>query len=171
MISSIAAGWSAAQRCSGFHRVHKCTHEFPIYLGSDRRQINPVMEETLPCILGVINTSRFEFNLAESSSFQLCTVLVLFESSSNTSDPREHAPPNLWQHFPAGYDVGDSKASTGFQNSKGLPENSILVCGEIDHAVGDDHIDGIVGKRNALDLSLQELHVVHPCISLVLICQ
>src|SRR5205814_954004 len=46
-----------------------------------------------------------------------------------------------------------------------------LVGREIDDAVGDDYIDGVIGKRDLLDLTPQEFHVLHPRFTLVFVCQ
>src|SRR5271170_7135602 len=42
---------------------------------------------------------------------------------------------------------------------KGFTENAIFVGGEIDDAVRDDNVDRVVGQRDVLDLTFQELDI------------
>ena len=71
----------------------------------------------------------------------------------------------------ASHNVRNSKASTWLQNSKRFSQYTVLVGREIDDAVGDDYIDGVIGKRDLLDLTPQEFHVLHPRFTLVFVCQ
>ena len=70
---------------------------------------------------------------------------MLWRTASGTS-PRDHH-------------VGDGEAAAGPQHAEGLAQDAVLVGGEIDDAVGDDDVDGVVGQRNVLDLALEELDV------------
>ena len=50
-------------------------------------------------------------------------------------------------------------------------KDAVLVGGKIDHAVGDDHVDRVVGQRDVLDLALEELDVLRPGFAFVLVGQ
>ena len=56
----------------------------------------------------------------------------------------------------------------GLQHPKRFAQNAILVGREIDDAVGDDHVHGLVGQGNALDFALEELDVLDARFALVL---
>ena len=81
----------------------------------------------------------------------------------------EHALTNFRQDLAARDDVGDSEAAAGLQNAEGFAQNSVLVGGKIDDAVGDDDVDGIVGQRNAFDFAFQEFDIVDARLPLVLV--
>ena len=70
-------------------------------------------------------------------------------------------------HVRVGDDVADREPASGPQHPGGLPEYRGLVPGEVDHAVGDQHVDRVVRQRDVLDRSLQELDVLDPSLALV----
>jgi len=51
----------------------------------------------------------------------------------------------------------------GRRTPEGLGEDGGLVGGQVDHPVGDDHIDGGVGHRQPFDVSVQESEVLKVC--------
>ena len=61
-----------------------------------------------------------------------------------------------------GDDIGNADPAAGHQDPEHLGEHCGLVGGQVDHAVGDHHIDGRVGEREVLDLALAELDVGSP---------
>ena len=62
-------------------------------------------------------------------------------------------------HVRVGDDVGDREAATRPEHPSRLAEDPGLVGGEVDDAVRDHHVDGLVGQRDLLDRSLDELDV------------
>ena len=60
-----------------------------------------------------------------------------------------------------------AKRPPGSQHAEGFAQHAVLVGGEIDDAVGDDDVDGVVGQRDVLDFALQELDVVDAGLALV----
>ena len=66
-----------------------------------------------------------------------------------------------------GDDVADGEAAAGPQDPGRLAEDLRLVAGEVDDAVGDDHVDRVVGQRHVLDRALDELDVLDPGLALV----
>ena len=86
--------------------------------------------------------------------------LPLLERAGDAAGPQPHASParppgspprtttSLTAKRPPGLSTRNASAST-------LP----LVAGEVDHAVGDDHVHRVDGQRDLLDLALEELDV------------
>ena len=52
-----------------------------------------------------------------------------------------------------------AKPSAGPEHPRGLGQHLGLVAGEVDHAVGDHHVDACVGERELLEVALDELDV------------
>ena len=63
-------------------------------------------------------------------------------------------------HVRVGDHVADREAPAGAQDARGLAQDLRLVAGEVDDAVADDDVDAVVGKRDVLDVALQELGVL-----------
>ena len=59
-----------------------------------------------------------------------------------------------------GDDIGDPQPPARGQHPEHLADHRRLVGGQVDHAVGDHHVDRAVRQRDVLDLALHELHVV-----------
>ena len=58
-----------------------------------------------------------------------------------------------------GHHVRHRQVAAGAKHAKRLAEDRVLVRREVDHAVGDDHVDLGVGQWNGLDLAVHESHV------------
>ena len=56
----------------------------------------------------------------------------------------------------------------GFSTRKASRSTLSLSRRQIDHAVGDDHVDRIVGQRDRLDLALEKLNILRARLLLVL---
>ena len=65
------------------------------------------------------------------------------------------------EHLAASHNIGHRKASSRLEDSESFSQNAVFVCGEIDDAVGNNHVNGVVGQRNVLNLALQELDVLN----------
>jgi len=59
-------------------------------------------------------------------------------------------------------DVGELHPPSRPEHPVHLPDGGRLVGDEVDHAVADDHVDRVVGKRDVLDRALEELDVLDP---------
>ena len=70
-------------------------------------------------------------------------------------------------NFSANHDIGNGKTAAGLQHAKRLAQDAVLVGGEVDDAVGDDDVDGVVRKRDILDLAFEELDVVSGHLALI----
>src|SRR5918998_112371 len=64
--------------------------------------------------------------------------------------------------------AGDREPSTGLEHPESLAYNPLLCGGEVDDAVAYDDVHVIVGERDILYLTLEELHVLDPGLPLVL---
>src|SRR5690606_2602198 len=59
-----------------------------------------------------------------------------------------------------GDDVADAKSPAGVQDAEGFGEDAGLVCGKVDDAVGDDHVDAGVREWDVFDVAVEEVCVV-----------
>src|SRR5256885_5404855 len=50
--------------------------------------------------------------------------------------------------------------STRPQNPERFPEDTILIGRQIDNAIRDDDVDGIIRKRNILDFTFEKFHIL-----------
>ena len=71
--------------------------------------------------------------------------LVARERARDAAGPLLHVGAGGLVHVGVGDHVGDREAATGPQHAR-LGEDLALVGGEVDHAVGDHHVDGLVGS-------------------------
>src|SRR5215831_19533433 len=90
---------------------------------------------------------------------QALYVIHFFKRTRDAADPQFHALSYFGGNFAAYDDVGDRETAARLQNTRSFAEYLILVAGEIDDAIRDDDIDRIVGQRDVLDLTLEELDV------------
>jgi hypothetical protein len=63
--------------------------------------------------------------------------------------------------------TSDTANSARPQHAEGFAERAILVGGEIDDAVRNDHVDRIVRQRHMLDFPLEELDVCRARLALI----
>src|SRR5215212_242675 len=101
-------------------------------------------------------------------------VLVLLQSSRDASAPCLHAP-NQFGREPAlvtqEHHVRDGEPASRLEDPQRLGDHLWLVRREVDDAVGDHHVHVILWQRYVLDVSLDELDVLHPSFCLVLLRQ
>jgi hypothetical protein len=64
----------------------------------------------------------------------------------------------LWNGL-IGYDIGDRKSSTRFGDAKHFPEDLPFIRRQVDHAIGDDQIDGAVNHRYRVRRAFPKLDV------------
>ena len=70
--------------------------------------------------------------------------------------------------LPLRHDVRDGEPAARLQDPERLAEDAVLVGREVDDAVRDDDVDGVVGERDLLHRPLQELDVRRARLRLVL---
>jgi hypothetical protein len=77
----------------------------------------------------------------------------LWTGRRRCSRPRRPARPDPRGELILGDHVGDADAVAGLEDAEGLGEHGWLVGGEVDHAVGDDHVDRLGRQGDGLDLA------------------
>ena len=82
------------------------------------------------------------------------------ECSGDTAGPGRHVRARLLVHVGVGDHVGDGEPAAGPQHAGRLFDDPRLVAGQVDHAVGDDHIHGFVVEGHVLEVALDELDVL-----------
>ena len=64
------------------------------------------------------------------------------------------------RHAPVAEDVGKVQLAAGLEHAEDFPEQLLFERGQVDDAVGHDHVDALVGNRaHVLDVALDELDV------------
>ena len=131
-------------------------------------------ERNLPSTCGAIASTSMPLPVEE-----LARVLDAVDARRLDVDRRRSRPPRAWRgtRFPrarrrcsrptaacsartrrrnlaARDHVGDGEAAAGLQHAERFAQHAVLVGGEVDDAVRDDHVDRVVGQRDALDLRL-----------------
>jgi hypothetical protein len=107
----------------------------------DGIDVNSGFGEELARIFDVVDTGRFERDVAEPGSGELALIVLLFESAGDAAYPEEHAVANLGVDLAANDDVGDGEATAGLEDAEGFAQDAVFIGGEVDDAVGDDDVD------------------------------
>src|SRR4051812_42186031 len=87
----------------------------------------------------------------------LATYSYSCSAPANASNPHFHAAAHLFRHVTADNYVGYGEAAAGLQDAEGFAQNLVLVGREINHAIGNDDIDGVFGQGDAFDFALEKL--------------
>ena len=116
-----------------------------------------------------VDARHLDADVGEARGGELGAVVVLGERARDAARPQLHAPADGGRHLAPHHDVGNREAPAGPQHAEGLAQHAVLVAGEVDHAVGDDHVHARAGQRDVLDLAAQELDVREPALRLVLL--
>ena len=94
---------------------------------------------------------------------------MVAEGAGHAADPQLHVLLDRVGHVPADHHVRDGEAAAGLEHTERLAQHAVLVAGEVDDAIGNDHVDRVVRQRDVLDLALQERHVLEAALALVLL--
>ena len=132
----------------------------PIHAGIRARTI---AEAACSCTRWVGSTST----PSKPAPSQLASEFLLGQGAGDAAGPLLHVAPGRLVHVRIGDHVADGEATTGLEHPSRLAKDSGLVPGEVDHAVGDDHVHRGVRKRHLLDRAPQELGVLDPRLALV----
>src|ERR1700733_4462565 len=87
------------------------------------------------------------------------------ERAGDAAGPRRNVGAGGRVEVVVGDHIGDGNAASGAEDTRGLAHDLGLVGREVDDAVGDDDIDAGVGKREILEVALDELDVLDPRLS------
>src|SRR5437867_10316580 len=111
---------------------------------------------------------RLDVHGLESGQRQQPAVFTLFQGTGNASNLTLHLHSHLISNRSPAHDVRNGKPPARLQDPKRLSEHTPFVGREIDYAVGDDHIDRILGQWHIFDFSLEKLDILRPRFALVL---
>src|SRR5918999_1593250 len=103
-----------------------------------------------------VHTRNLDVDLLEAGFAKKGPVLSLFERSGDASDPELHVLSDGTGNFATYDDVAHREPSPGLEDAERLTQHLPFVGRQVDHTVGDDHVDRCVGQRDAFDLSLQK---------------
>ena len=98
----------------------------------------------------------------ESRFFHSTAEILGVHSTAEAFSPEDGVRIHLVGYPPVSKNVGEVQFPALLQHPVYLPEDQVLPGGEVDHAVGDHHIDGGILYSNRfeiLDVSLPEIHV------------
>src|SRR5262249_54197863 len=133
--------------CEWLLCAHERTHEAPIDLREHRFIGQSSLLEELSRVVRAVDARRFNVDVLESCARECLSIYVFLERASDAADPEFHAPANGLRNITTANDnIGDGKSPARLQHTERLRDHSIFVSGEIDHAIGDDHVGRIVRK-------------------------
>ncbi len=126
-------------------------------------QLPPAYRGTCLELLGVNRKPcRLYPDIFEPRCLQFSCKFFHSQRPGDASSPCVYAAPDLFRHRPQEYHIRNGDPAARLQHPEDLPENSILVGGQIYHAIRDYRIHASLRKGDLLDEALQELHVVKP---------
>src|SRR5690348_6928088 len=108
-----------------------------------------------------IAARHFDFDIDEACCAQEAAIGVFFESASDAPGPGFQVGAYLLREVAQKHHVRDSKAPAGSQYTVRLAQHLPLIGGEVDHAVGDHHINRVLRQRDRLDNSFEKAHVFY----------
>jgi hypothetical protein len=90
-------------------------------------------------------------------------VIVCFvQGACYTAGPHLDLSFDFSGNFAAHHDVGHHEPAARFQHADALLHHAALVRGQVDDAIRDDYIYGVVGQRNIFDFPLEEFDILEP---------
>ncbi len=121
----------------------------------DRFEVEPCAGEELARVLRAIDPRGLEVDRLEAGLGELFPVLLLgfLQRAGDAPDPQLDAAANLRRHLTADDDVGDGEAAARTQHAEPLGERAVLVPGQVDDTVRDDHVHGGLGQRDVFQLA------------------
>src|SRR5882724_636412 len=170
----LAASWRAAggaydvAAARGFGGANEGADEFAVDERCDSFDIEAGRSEKIASFIDFVNASGLDVHGFETGGIKFISVFVLLECAGNAAHPEFHALANGSGDFTANDDIGDGETAAGFQHAEGFAEDTILVAGKIDDAVGDDDVDGVVRQRDVFNDALEKFNVFDAGFFLVL---
>src|SRR6266850_7298882 len=161
----LAASWRAAGRADdvatarGFGGANEGADEFGVDERGNFFDVEAGGSKKFAGFIDFVNASGLDVHGFETSGIKFVAVFVLLEGAGDAADPEFHTLANVSGDFTANDDIGDCQTTAGPEDAEGFTEDAILVDRQIDDAVGDDDVDGVVGKRNVFNGALQKLDV------------
>src|SRR5919108_1094206 len=122
-----------------FDRAHERADELALDLRRDRIDVDAGARKELAGVFRAIDTRRLDTDRVEACLGELVAIFLLLERAGDAADPELDAAADRRRHLAAHDDVGPGESAARLQHAKRLGEHAVLVAGEIDDAVGDDH--------------------------------
>src|SRR4030095_2375931 len=97
---------------------------------------------------------EIDHHVGEAGGGQVGLVLGPGEGPGDAADVAAPLGPLGRAQAVLGDDVADAKSPAGLEHAEGLGEYRRLVDRQVDHAVGDHHVDGLGRQRDRLDVAL-----------------
>src|ERR1039457_416235 len=110
----------------------------------------------------------FDVDGFEAGRVEFGDVFRIFEGACDAAYPQLDMPTHFGGNISRDDDIGDREPAAWFQYAEGFAQDAIFVGREVDHAIGNDDVDGIIGQGDILDLTLEEFDVVDAGFELVL---
>jgi hypothetical protein len=133
----------------GFSGAQEGADEFTVDERGDLLDVEAGGSEEFAGLFDFVNASGLDVHGFKAGGIKFDAVLILLEGAGDAADPEFHALANVSGDFTANDDIGDCQTAAGPEDAEGFTEDAILVARQIDDAVGDDDVDGVVGKRSA----------------------
>lgn len=102
-----------------------------------------------------------DLHIHQASDAQGLAVLGLCECPRDAPGPERHVLLCCLVQIWIGHHIGDGKTATGPKHSGRLGQDCALVSGQVDDAVGDDHVHAAVLQRDRLQVAFQELGILY----------
>ncbi len=119
-------------------------------------------------VLDFVNARGFDVDGFEACRGQLGGVIRVLQRSRDTAHPQQHVLADFIRHVAMYHNVRHGETATWLEHAEGFAENAVLVGREIDDAVGDDDVDGVIGQGNVFDFALEELDILDTGLALIL---
>jgi hypothetical protein len=151
-------------------RAHERAHEPAVDLGKRLVVIGEAgLRQEASRVGAPVDARRFDVDRFEPGPGQLAAIALFLERARDAPDPQLHAAAQLRRDITASdHHIRDRKPAAGLEHTERFREDAVLVGGEIDDAVRDDHVHRVVRQWNLFDLALEELDVRHAGLLLIL---
>lgn len=134
-----------------FHGAEEGGDEFAGDLRANGLRIEARRSKDFARFLDAVNAGGFDVDGSESSTGKFLAIFVFFERPSNAADLEFHTLANAGRHLAADHHIRYRQTSAGLKNTKRFGEDAVFVAREIDDAVRNDYVDGVVRERNVFD--------------------
>ena len=134
--------------------------EFAVHLLGDFRGVEAGFGEEAFGVIDGVDAGGFEVDTGESGGGEFGFIVRFFEGAGDAADPEFDVAFEFGGDFAADDDIADGEAAAGFEDAEGFAEDAVFVGGEVDDAVGNDDVDGVIGEGDVFDFALEEFDVL-----------
>ena len=141
-------GWRAAGLCNYLERAGRCRRG---------RTTSRLIFDFGVCVQ--VGPAVDNLHMLKTCGEKTRAVVVNFDCPGDAADVRGYALRDRLRQFLLERDIADVEPSARFQNACDLAKHSRLVGRKVQNAVGDDAVNGRIGKRNLVNGGKMKLHV------------